>query len=530
MSHLLRPGLDRVWLTLRGWPRGAERLQHCSSGPLNSERRRWGWLLGLGLGLGLVVSVRTPECESEEKAEKRRQPFARAIAQSRDLLQKIKDESGAPGIVVGVSVDGKEVWSKGLGFADVENRVPCKPATVMRIASISKSLTMMAVARLWQEGKLDLDAPVQKYVPEFPEKEFEGEKVTITTRMLVSHLSGIRHYEKDVQAVRDEKASKASKRISSAPNVRTGENVNMEKESNKVVKNIAKTDAAEAKPEEDSESKEFNSRLARRKREFDKEEYYLKEKFKTVIDSLELFKNDPLVFKPGSQFLYSTHAWTLVSAVVERASERKFVDYMKEMFHDLGMDATIQEEHEPLIYNRARFYVYNKKGHLANVPYVDNSYKLAGGGFLSTVSDLLIFGNALLYSYQLQQFSNSNGKLLPGYLKPETTTMMWLPVPNTEMSSNKDGKYGMGWGIVEKKQEYGQCRLQQHYVSHSGAAVGASSVLLILPEDLESVDTSSGVVFPPRGVVVSIICNMQSTSLNSTARNIALEFAKDKAM
>ncbi|XP_030044141.1 serine beta-lactamase-like protein LACTB, mitochondrial isoform X2 [Microcaecilia unicolor] len=444
MSHLLRPGLDRVWLTLRGWPRGAERLQHCSSGPLNSERRRWGWLLGLGLGLGLVVSVRTPECESEEKAEKRRQPFARAIAQSRDLLQKIK--------------------------------------------------------------------------------------VTITTRMLVSHLSGIRHYEKDVQAVRDEKASKASKRISSAPNVRTGENVNMEKESNKVVKNIAKTDAAEAKPEEDSESKEFNSRLARRKREFDKEEYYLKEKFKTVIDSLELFKNDPLVFKPGSQFLYSTHAWTLVSAVVERASERKFVDYMKEMFHDLGMDATIQEEHEPLIYNRARFYVYNKKGHLANVPYVDNSYKLAGGGFLSTVSDLLIFGNALLYSYQLQQFSNSNGKLLPGYLKPETTTMMWLPVPNTEMSSNKDGKYGMGWGIVEKKQEYGQCRLQQHYVSHSGAAVGASSVLLILPEDLESVDTSSGVVFPPRGVVVSIICNMQSTSLNSTARNIALEFAKDKAM
>lgn len=64
-----------------------------------------------------------------------------------------------------------------MGYADVENRVLCKPETVLRIASISKPLTMVAVAKLWEEGKLDLDAPVQKYVPEFPEKEYEGEKV-----------------------------------------------------------------------------------------------------------------------------------------------------------------------------------------------------------------------------------------------------------------------------------------------------------------------------------------------------------------
>lgn len=68
-------------------------------------------------------------------------------------------------------------FPEGLGYADVENRVVCKPETIMRIASISKCLTMMAVAKLWEEGKLDLDAPVQKYVPEFPEKVYEGEKV-----------------------------------------------------------------------------------------------------------------------------------------------------------------------------------------------------------------------------------------------------------------------------------------------------------------------------------------------------------------
>lgn len=55
--------------------------------------------------------------------------------------------------------------------------MPCGPDTVMRIASISKPLTAAAVARVWEEGKLDLDAPVQKYVPEFPEKQFEGEDV-----------------------------------------------------------------------------------------------------------------------------------------------------------------------------------------------------------------------------------------------------------------------------------------------------------------------------------------------------------------
>lgn len=55
--------------------------------------------------------------------------------------------------------------------------MPCDGSTVMRIASISKSLTAAAVARVWENGKLDLDAPVQKYVPEFPEKQFEGKDV-----------------------------------------------------------------------------------------------------------------------------------------------------------------------------------------------------------------------------------------------------------------------------------------------------------------------------------------------------------------
>lgn len=67
---------------------------------------------------------------------------------------------------------------QGLGYADIENRTKMSPETVLRIASISKPITMAAVAKQWELGKLDLDKPVQFYVPSFPEKEVNGVKVS----------------------------------------------------------------------------------------------------------------------------------------------------------------------------------------------------------------------------------------------------------------------------------------------------------------------------------------------------------------
>jgi len=64
----------------------------------------------------------------------------------------------------------------------------------------------VALLQLYQAGKVDLDAPVQKYVPEFPEKSYNGEKVSVTLRHLMSHLAGIRHYrnkEKGKEYVND---------------------------------------------------------------------------------------------------------------------------------------------------------------------------------------------------------------------------------------------------------------------------------------------------------------------------------------
>ena len=94
------------------------------------------------------------------------------------------------GTAVVVIDSGKVAWSKGYGFADREKEVAVDPAvTSFRWASISKPVTAVAALQLVEAGKLDLEADVREYVPEFPDK---GTKITV--RQLLCHQSGIVHY------------------------------------------------------------------------------------------------------------------------------------------------------------------------------------------------------------------------------------------------------------------------------------------------------------------------------------------------
>lgn len=97
-----------------------------------------------------------------------------------------------PGLTVAVGLAGEVRWSQGFGLADLENEVPARPETVYRLGSISKPFTAVAALQLWERGRLDLDAPVQRYVPYFPEKPWP-----VTCRQLLGHLGGIRHYKGD---------------------------------------------------------------------------------------------------------------------------------------------------------------------------------------------------------------------------------------------------------------------------------------------------------------------------------------------
>jgi CubicO group peptidase (beta-lactamase class C family) len=94
-----------------------------------------------------------------------------------------------PGLSVAVATRSELRFAAGFGQADLENDVPATAETVYRLASVSKPITAVAALQLAEQGKLDLDAPVQKYVPSFPQKPWP-----VTTRALLGHLSGIRHY------------------------------------------------------------------------------------------------------------------------------------------------------------------------------------------------------------------------------------------------------------------------------------------------------------------------------------------------
>jgi serine beta-lactamase-like protein LACTB, mitochondrial len=101
-----------------------------------------------------------------------------------------------PGLSVAVIDRGHVILSQGYGLADVENSVPATADTVYRIASMSKSITATAAMKLVEAGKLDLDAPIQKYCPDFPKKPWP-----ITARELLSHQSGIRDYRNEEESI-----------------------------------------------------------------------------------------------------------------------------------------------------------------------------------------------------------------------------------------------------------------------------------------------------------------------------------------
>ena len=95
----------------------------------------------------------------------------------------------APALSVAVVADGQPRLIRGYGMADMEHFAPAKASTVYRLASVSKPITAVAVMQLAERGKIDLDAPVQKYCPAFPPKQW-----TVTTRQLLGHTGGVRHY------------------------------------------------------------------------------------------------------------------------------------------------------------------------------------------------------------------------------------------------------------------------------------------------------------------------------------------------
>jgi CubicO group peptidase (beta-lactamase class C family) len=116
---------------------------------------------------------------------------------SQEKIRRIEEVVGTemargsvPGVSVAIATGGQLRWAGGFGLSDIENLVPVTSATRIRLGSISKPITAVAIMQLVERGKIDLDAEIQRYVPSFPKKQFP-----VTIRALLGHQAGIRHYK-----------------------------------------------------------------------------------------------------------------------------------------------------------------------------------------------------------------------------------------------------------------------------------------------------------------------------------------------
>jgi CubicO group peptidase (beta-lactamase class C family) len=171
-----------------------------------------------------------------------------------------------------------------------------------------------------------------------------------------------------------------------------------------------------------------------------------------MADGFAIFAGDPLLFRPGTGYAYSTYGYTVVGCAIEGASALRFQDYVAErVLKPAGMTHTFVDDVFEIVPHRARGY-QKLDGQVKNASLMDSSYKIPGGGYVTTAEDLVRFARALL-----------DGKLL----RPASLAQMWTATA----VSGKDG-YGLGF----------QVRDGGKFVWHTGSQPGTSTELFIIPQ------------------------------------------------
>lgn len=310
---------------------------------------------------------------------------------------------GIPGLGAAVVTERRVRWSGAFGIADLENLVPVRSETVFRLASVTKPITATAVLQLVETGKVDLDAPIQRYVPGFPPKQWP-----VTVRHLLSHQAGIRNWTE--------------------------------------------------------------------------EEFHNTRRYANIAESLHIFKDDPLLFEPGSRTQYTSLGYNLMGAVVEGVSGKPFLEYLAErVFAPAGMVAARGDDVLAIIPNRAAG--YQRAGEeLRNSPPSDTSNRTAGGGLVATAEDVARFASAF-----------QRGALV----KPSTAQAAY---GRQRTRGRELTGYGLGWIVGQaggRSEAY-----------HTGGQPRVSTVLYMVPRS---------------GLAVVLLCNLEGVSdpLLDLARSVA---------
>lgn len=183
-------------------------------------------------------------------------------------------------------------------------------------------------------------------------------------------------------------------------------------------------------------------------------EYGLNKSY-SIKEGITVFKDDDLLFKPGTDYHYNSFDWILISLAIQEVSGIPFEDYVQEkVLHPLGMKNTKPEITATTAY--ANFYSRNRLGFREAIP-VNNLYKLAGGGYVSTTEDIIKLGQAYL-----------NKEILSNEIINQFIT--------SEVIANKLTYYGLGWQVSTDKKG-------NSYYGHIGNGVGGYSNFYIYPKE-----------------------------------------------
>ncbi|QQS39661.1 MAG: beta-lactamase family protein [Acidobacteriota bacterium] len=179
-------------------------------------------------------------------------------------------------------------------------------------------------------------------------------------------------------------------------------------------------------------------------------------RYGSLGESLERFKDSPLINVPGTEYSYSTFGYTLLGAAIEGAAKKDYADCLQsEVLTPLNLRATVSDDNQKIIPKRTGFYSLGFDREWIHAPYTDNSDR---AGLLSTTEDLVHFAEA---------------HMTAGFLKQETLKMLFTPQKTTDGDPTL---VGIAWRISKDSKG----RTLYH---HGGSSIGGRGFLVVYPEE-----------------------------------------------
>jgi CubicO group peptidase (beta-lactamase class C family) len=336
-----------------------------------------------------------------------------------DSLFSEFDHPNAPGAAVMVIHNGKPIFAKSYGLADLVTKTPCTTNTNFRLASVTKQFTAMAVLILADRGKLKLDEKLTDFFPEFPSY---GKQITV--QQLLTHTSGLIEYDEIIPAgttipVLDQDVLRLLiENTGDAPRA----DVHTVAWSENETENAAK----------------LNDELQQR--------------------AASARTNRPATyFASGSQYRYSNTGYALLALIVEVRSGQTFARFLKEnIFEPLKMINTLAYEQGLSVVPNRAFGHSQKSNSWVRTDQSLTSSVLGDGGVYSSLADLLRWDQSL---YK------------PKIVSERALRMAFTPHVATDTPGLS---YGFGWRIGDYR------GLKE--ISHNGSTIGFRNRIARFPE------------------------------------------------